>query len=440
MRKQFFSMVAIAGMTLLASCSNDEIVPAIDNGSNGVESEITLALSSGGDGMVTRSVGRPVNSSAAASNVNKVQIKLYKNSGNEASANWEEATGVTFSGVAMADGLMDWTALDTEGTPGYTENGRDSKKTIKVKGLAAGSYKLIAYGYEEGHTYTIDGGKIDASKGMFKTTAITPDEGDNGDKVEEFFAGEATFEADANGKITTVNVEVKMKRQVAGLLGYFKNIPIHKANANGEMKQIKYVIVKTVANANQFWFPHTATDKLNGINHTEGSTVLLKYDLSALITAEAGTEGKDYQAQVEADKTNDKTFAIKEVNTGEVRKVANSILGGRFVIPFSEHVAGNTLSVELADTEGNTVRSWNVKINRQNASDFAGDGTTEYQYDILRNHFYSIGKKLKSNQTVDPENPGDPDPDTPVDLSQDNDIIVILNDAWDVVYDMGLGD
>lgn len=441
MRKQFLSMMAIAGITLLASCSNDEIVPAIDNGSNGVESEITLALSSGGDGMETRAVGRPVNSSAAASNVNKVQIKLYKNSGNEASANWEEASGVTFSGVAMTNGVMDWTALDTEGTPGYTDTGRDSKKTIKVKGLEAGSYKLIAYGYEDGHTYTIDGGTIDASNGMFKTAAITPAKGDNGDKVEEFFAGEATFEADADGKITTANVEVKMKRQVAGLLGYFYNIPIHKANAEGVMKQIKYVIVKTVANANQFWFPHTATNKLNGISHTKGSTVLLEYDLSALITTSTGTGGDDYQAQVDADNTNDKTFAINEVNTGDVQTVANSILGGRFVIPFSEHVAENTLTVELADTDGNTVRSWNVKINKENAGSYTGNTT---QYDILRNHFYSIGKKLKSGDTNGGETPGpgvDPtNPDTPVDLSQDNDIIVILNDAWDVVYDMGLGD
>ena len=33
-----------------------------------------------------------------------------------------------------------------------------------------------------------------------------------------------------------------------------------------------------------------------------------------------------------------------------------------------------------------------------------------------------------------------PDPDRPIDLSQDNDIVLILNDAWDVIYDMGLGD
>ena len=443
MRKQFLSLVAIAGMALLAACSNDEIVPAIDNGngSNGTESEITLALSSGGDGMGTRAVGRPVTSSAAASKVDKVQIKLYKNTGSDDSPTWVEATGVTFSGVTITNGLMDWTSLATEGTPGYTETGRDTKKTIKVKGLEQASYKLIAYGYEDGHSYTIEGDAIDAAQGMFKTTAITPLAGDNGEKVEELFAGEVKFKADDKGKITDADVTVTMKRQVAGLLGYFFNIPIHKANAAGEMKQIKYVIVKTVANANQFWFPHTATDKLNGINQTTSSTELLKYDLSALITTGTGTSGEDYATQVANDTQNDKTFAIAAVNTGNVQKVANSILDGRFVIPFSEHVASNTITVELADVDGNAVRSWNVKINKENANNFTGDAN---QYDILRNHFYSIGKKLKSGDTTGGETPDpgvDPtDPDTPVDLSQDNDIIVILNDAWDVVYDMGLGD
>lgn len=78
--------------------------------------------------------------------------------------------------------------------------------------------------------------------------------------------------------------------------------------------------------------------------------------------------------------------------------------------------------------------NWSVKATASNGSTIAD----LFKYDIKRNYFYSIGKKLKSDSTNPPVEPEDPD--NPVDLNQDNDIIVILNDAWDVVYDMGLGD
>lgn len=424
MRKQFLSMVAIAGMTLLASCSNDENLPTIDNGNNGTGSEITLSLSSGGSGMETRA-GRPVNSSAAANEVDRVQLKLYKSDNG--------LTGWTEVNNALSDnGIITWSGPTDEGVPGTTDH--EAKKTVKLKNLEASShYKIVAYGYkgsgEKGNTCTYT---LTDTEGTFTTNALSQ-EGENGANIEEIFAGNEVFETGNDKKITTL-VEVKMNRMVAGMLGYFKNIPVKKAKEDGTLTAVRYVRVYTVAKTTQFTFP--SADDFNGAGtQNETLTKLLEYDMQDLVNA--NTIAEDYQTQVNAATEGNETFNIDAKSGANLATVENSILAGRFIIPFKSTVAQNTLSVQLEDVNGVVLRKWDIKVNNSSLAN-------PLQYDIKRNHFYSIGKKLKSDDITggNGENP-DPettDPDTPVDLSQDNDIIVILNDAWDVVYDMGLGD
>lgn len=417
--------MAIAGITLLASCSNDEIVPAIDNGSNGVESEITLALSSGGSGLETRA-GRPVNSSAAANSVDKVQLKLYKK--NTGTSSWEEATGVKITGTAIDNNnILTWSGPTGEGVPGT--GSREEKQTIKLKELGEGDYKIIAYGYQTGHGYvsptftdnTTDGG-------YFTTSQIAYVAGDNGTNVEELFAGSADFQADSKGKITTAKVEVKMHRQVAGMIGYFRNIPVKKLNEEGIATAVRYVKVKTVAQADKFKFP--SVESFNGVDQATGDYTLLTYDLSTIIGP------SKYNQQVnDAKEDLTKTFTIA-ARTEVPVTVANSIFAGRFIVPFSAIVDQNTLRVVLEDESSNELRSWNIKINTTTGGDNPGN---TLKYNIERNKFYSIGQKIRADATEDPGEPGK-DPDTPVDLNNDNDIIVILNDAWDVIYNMGLDD
>ena len=429
MNKKFLTMAAFAAMCVFAttSCSNDDDIIGGDNGIENVEGvtagEVVLAVDGGGEGLSTRAIGRPVNSSAAANSVDEVQLELYKKSG----TTYTKVTASFVDGNAkLADGKIAWTnGTPAEGVPGYEEDGRDTKKAIKINNLdkEVATYRLVAYGYQKGHNPYSASATWDGTNAWYTSPTVANDE----DVVEEIFGGYVEFDTDADGKITDLNVSVTLKRQVAGLLGYFKNIPIKKLNDEGKECVVKKIEVRANATITQLKFPVDNTNnsnRLNGASQVEQSTVLLSYDLT------------EYSDQV-ADAEVGDTYTI-DAKTGDVATVANSVLAGRFVIPYASAVTGetNTLTVALVGDEGD-IRTWKIKIAGQNGGSYSGGD--EYNYNILRNNFYSIGQKLKSDTTdPDPETPGDED--DPIDLSQDNDVIIILNDAWDVIYDMGLGD
>lgn len=199
-----------------------------------------------------------------------------------------------------------------------------------------------------------------------------------------------------------------MNRQVAGMLGYFINIPVKKIHpTTNVLTAVKFVKVYTVAKATTFKFPFA--DVFNGISQSEAKTELLSYDLKTLV--DANTVANKYDDQVSGAATGSETFDI-DAKTGSVATVANSILAGRFIIPFSATVNQNTITIELQAEDGTALRTWSVKATASNGSTIAD----LFKYDIKRNYFYSIGKKLKSDSTNPPVEPEDPD--NPVDLNK----------------------
>lgn len=115
----------------------------------------------------------------------------------------------------------------------------------------------------------------------------------------------------------------------------------------------------------------------------------------------------------------------------KLQLVENSIFGGRYLIPYDQHVDSQTLTVELQDENGEALKTLNV------VTDQIPSEATKYAYDIRCNNFYSIGKKLDTDST-DGGDPDPDDPDEPVDLSSNTDIKVIVNDAWKVLHNMGV--
>ena len=398
--------VSAVGAMLLAACSNDDTVPL--GGEEAVQpgSAITLTVNSSGDGLSTRA-GRPVNSSEAANNVTAVRLYIYNPSG----------TDVT--NAALAAGTQNpvlWTAGPSDSaTPGNNQNHKASQ-TVKLNKLATnGVYTVVAYGYNTALDYTITAG-TSADDSFIATLPAATNE-------SELFAGKATFNV-VNGNIQAgTTSEVELRRHVAGLLGYFKNVPILYPNpVSGLPTPVAFVRVYASSHATSFTFPSVLNVNGTG-NNTK--TRVLDLGLSTLIT--------DYLAQVTAAGTNlTKVFSNPAISTGTTATVPNSILKGRFLVPFAQVTGATTFTVQLEDASGTVLKTWDVVNNA-----LTGDKKI---YDVRRNYFYSIGQKVKASSidggTTDPGSTDDND--NPIDLSQETVITVTVNDAWDTIYNLGI--
>lgn len=388
--KKNILFLGLAAMSLftVASCSSDDDLQAgmsIGAGDN----VVTLALNPGGSGMAVRGA-RPVTSSEAANNVDKVVVKLYRNDGGNYSLVDETENGQT-----IYEQDVTWKA---------------ETKTVKIplEHLAQGSYKLVARGYNS--TSTI----VSFDEGTPSTTinwTATQGEGN----PEEVFAGELDLTVNAEGKIEgTDGNTLTMNRRVAGFLAYFKNIPtrvneevVKSVRVVASNKATKFDIIGgTVAS-----YTSSSTSKtVNGTNAGSPATetVLCSFDMSSATNWVGGNPTDDFYAF-----------------TTDANQVANTVLDGGFMVPFGKVTGVNTLRVELVGDGNAVLKTFKVKM----PTSFAES------YDIYMNHFYSIGHKTSSSGTEGPD-PGDPDPDKPVDLGSEEEIILSLSDAWDVVNDM----
>lgn len=137
-------MSAFALMMALAACSNEEITTTQGGEEALLASEDVIEISLTN---TSSRAARPMGSSAAANNVDKLVLSVY------------DATGVTLqngvtvslmdNGVAVSKGegtaTIDWTA--TAGENPYNES-HDDSKTIKLTGLTPSTtYTIVAYGY-----------------------------------------------------------------------------------------------------------------------------------------------------------------------------------------------------------------------------------------------------------------------------------------------------
>lgn len=403
-----YLFLSVVGTMMLAACSNDEAVPIESSDAVQTGPELTLTLNSGGDGLSTRA-GRPVNSSEAANNVTAVKLYIYNASG----------TDVTSSALAAGtQNPISWTAgPSTPAAPGNNPTpAHKASQTVKLNKLANdGEYTVVAYGYNLAADYTISGG----GNGDDVFTATLPALGNE----SELFAGKKNFNV-VNGNIVAGSSgEVELRRHVAGLLGYFKNVPIlYPLPASGVPTIVAYVRVYASSHASAFTFPSVKTVNGTGDNT---KTKVLEFNLASLIT--------DFIAQTTAvglDLT--KVFNIPAINTGLTATVPNSILSGKFLIPFNKVASATTFTVQLEDKDGVVLKSWDIVNN-----DLTGDKKI---YDIQRNYFYSIGQKYKASTTdggtTDPGTTGDDD--QPIDLSKETVITITINDAWDTIYNLGI--
>lgn len=463
MRKNY-----LLGMALIASLSFyscDKEVIYVQDG-NGVESVadgaqiITLQVENGGDGLATRA-GRPLYSAEAKQDIQNVKLWICGDAGK----------------VVYVKEISEWN--DNKVSTVYTTGGHGRQTTIELKDadkLAAGTYKIYAVGYSATSDYDLtkvtEVKKTKEGEGKYtfsedKINMVLSFKENAANKIgEEIFAGQMTLTV-TEGK--GFKEPIVLNRQVAGAFAYVKDIPY--------MEGAKYL--KLVASAqneslvlgNFNSFDLTGNGSGNGenvkyvVNGTEGKSGSDTYEICSI-------DLNQWFGETLADTNNDNLVdATKWKNP--YKPAGNptagtyptfqkgSAFGGEFVIPFA-HVDGKqTLTLQLTNEDGTTVlRSWKVNLNSKDVqlnkeitywnSDWNSTitDTSSSTYSLVRNHLYGIGTRM--NDEADPENPDkdpdptdpeetpDPDKDKPESLNNKQELVLKVNDNWEVIHGMEL--
>ena len=369
----------------------------------------------------------------------------------------------------VKDEQLDWTKSDT-----YDNHGR--KLTLTYKGdqrLGGGNYNVMAVGYSEGsdYTYSLDVTSDAALTGNYSDITATLK---TGKKVaEEVFAGDAALTINDNKQITTLTpgeenrLAVTLHRQVAGSFGYFQNIP---AKVGGKTAKTLRLVVRDkndVLTFNNFNSSFTAAG-------ATGSTI--KYYVNGSKSATAPTSDAQFKGGdkgyvlysidlntwfPDGDKNSDGLLNAEDTWTHptsvKTQVVKGSVFGSNFVIPFNLTSGKSTMELQLLDAAGDIIKNWTVSIPAADVNTDATNGNVADAspsiFNVVRNHMYNLGVKT-SNGTTTPPDPSNPDPDPnkpdpdkpkpgtdePEDLSKSQNLILKVNDNWEVIHKMELGD
>lgn len=449
MKKGMFFALAASSL-LFNACSSDDAVVSTE-GQNEAVQQIVLQVASSGDGLSTRA-GRPLYSSQALQTIQNVRVVIYN------------AT----TKAIVKDAKLNWKKSTT-----YSNHGR--QLTLTYKGdqrLEEGDYKVMAVGYSDNsdYKYALDVTSADALTGTYSDITATLKENA---AAEEVFAGDAELKIGADKKITNLTpgeddgVAVTLHRQVAGSFGYFQNIP---ASVNGQTAATLRLVVRDKNDKltfNNFNSSFTAAGET-------GSTI--KYYVNGSKSASAATADAKFNNNSDGyvlysinlntwfpggDQNNDGVLNAEDTNWNhptdvKTQVVKGSVFGSSFVIPFNLTSGKSTMELQLLDNAGNIIKSWNVSIPNSDMNNDAAKGAKDESasiFNVVRNHMYNLGVKT-SNGTTTPPDPNKPDPDPnkpdpdkpdpgtdqPEDLTKSQNLILKVNDNWEAIHKLELGE
>lgn len=425
MKKYFMSVAALAGMMSLAACSSDDIVSPADNDVQ----TIKIAVASTGDKSMR---SRDLNSEEPAQKIENVAVVIR-----------DKATNT----VVYQTIINDW---DTKSKP-YTDNGHGRECTLKLEGadrLNAGEYTITAVGYTaadfKDNTNTIES----ATKGKVvpgNFTAEVPDD----KAAQEAFAGESSIKLLEDH--AAINPSVTLHRQVAGYYGYFTSIPV-------EVNSKKVTDVRLVARSKNMKltygnfnssFTTTNKDIMYVVNGSEpattkdakfkGSADNDAYTLYNIKVTEWFTKGDTNKDGILDEKDTNWTNPLEP--NGYKTYQPGTIFAGGFAVPFTATDAA-TLELQLLDESGEILKSWTVAMATPQPAGQGVDGValtvpeTAQNFSFFRNHMYTLGKKVDNTNNK----PGTTTPDQPEPLDKSQSMILCVNDNWEVINRMTIGD
>lgn len=497
-KNYFFGAVALCGLLAFTSCGNDDD-PILDGPGNEVATGEQVIVLDMQDTDVLSTKSRPLYSTDNRGSEDVTDVMLYI---------FKEETGT--QKLIKTIHVDNW-----DNTCEEYKYGR--KRTIKLEGkdkLQAGStYTIYAVGQNETEVegnpapFKFQGAQTapgddnwknipglyltedDIKGGITHNFATTPGSGFPYllTKPVEYskdtkFASRAVGEV-FSGQSKPVRLEPKesvswtvlLKRQVAGVLGYFSNIPADgKALVDGITACWSTKLRLVASNRNNRLDMTIQLNKQNDDATEVGKENIVNGFQSKDLDEDAAFKGSTtnnaytvYEINLEDWFTMDETGGWEDViedtedgnkkylgktsgwknpyeGTNAAVTVADgAVLAGEFVIPFDKDETLNTFELQLmgkkkgVDTSFDTnddkeyiLQTWSVKLD--DASIDATLNDTEYHYSIYRNHLYQIGKRGGGD---DPDKPGvDPDKPQPLDKSQE--LVIKINDQWEFIHDL----
>lgn len=355
--KKLFSIPLAGCLLLMGACSDKE--NSMDTPSlNGVVIELS-AVNKLDDGFRA-----PLYSQEAVQSVEVVNVYVFQK---------------------QADPGTDYLWMQTIPITGWVKGSTFQRYEIATADdFPVGSYKFLAVGTDNAsvNPYTItsmsSSTKFDDVMASIATAS---------NQELEIFAGSKAASVTVTGG--GMRVPIQMTRQVAGLLGYFKNVP---AEIGGTT--VKFLRL-TMSNGNK------AVNLTTGVGSSPiaANYNIFNVDLSTQSITDGIYNGNDLTAQgvVKLDKTQ---------------------LNGAFLLPIN----GVTLTLGLYDTNGAPLKTWTV-LDNLSAS-----------LNILPNNFYALGVKTQAGNT----NGGGTGstPDSPIDLLTDQSITLTILPNWAAFHNL----
>ncbi len=449
MKKGMFFALAASSL-LFSACSSDDAVVSTE-GQNEAVQQIVLQVASSGDGLTTRA-GRPLYSSQALQTIQNVCVVIYK----------DDATKT----------IVKKTKLNWKDSKKYDNHGRQFTLTYKGNDrLEKGDYKVMAVGYSDGsdYTYSLDVTSETALAGSYSDLTATLKEGKK--DAEEVFAGDADLKIGVDKNITNFTsgekngVAVTLHRQVAGSFGYFSNIPAKVGDKTAATLRLVVRGKNDKLTFNNFNSSFTTTNNnikyyVNGststgaalatdakFNNNEDGYVLYSIDLKTWFPhLDENGDGV----------LNAQDASWKRPDDVKTQVVKGSVFGSNFVIPFALTHEKSTMELQLLDEHETIIKKWTVSIPELDVNKDDTKGAIDESasiFNVVRNHMYNLGVKTSTGTTTtpDPSNPTpDPDPDPkptpdpgkdePEDLTKSQNLILKVNDNWEVIHKLELGD
>ncbi len=465
---------------------------------NQPEQTITLAVANSGDNFLATRTSRPLYSSEAAQNIEKVKVVIYRlgdlPTGVTTNEGLTETVMNTFSPlygskVIVAQKLFsDWMnrGVSSEYNNSTSGNGRQASWTLSTADQITeeGVYMAYAVGYNDSDytSYTDFASLAKTDSFTFPLTVAqnTVSGSEVAPKVHEVFAGSAPFVVTANavtgGTSYQFNVSLTLHRQVAGTIGYFTNIPV-KGNADhatligeklrlvassrsasaafaafnseyvgepGSTAKVKYVVngygAATRAASDQAKFYGSATND---------AYTVYEVALADWFTGNSGTTvGMDTNNDGMLNGEDTWTNAIDASNSTPNVK-AGTVLASSFLFPFVMDSSTPTFQLQLLDSTGDIIRYWNIRLQTSTSADsqigktaslVGASGTATFNSETETYVNYSILRNHLYNIGI--RNAGDngggstdPDKDKAQPLNNET-LILRVNDNWEMIHEM----